>query len=290
MRNDFDSLSSETDLEIVNTSRTNLEKLVLQLREANRNLIEATFGAQDLQAKAEIENLRLEKFFVLLAHELRSPLAPIGLAADLLGKIVDAHPQLPRLQGVIARQFKHLKYLVDDLADVSRISAGKISLEKRTVSLADIINNSVEISAPFIASRNQILTVNLPLEAINLNGDAVRLAQVFSNLLNNASKFTQEQGHIAISACLNDDTVTVTIKDDGMGIASEMLPLVFELFKQGPPSLDHSQQGLGVGLAIVKSIVHMHGGGVDVRSAGLGMGSEFLVTLPITGEVTSSNL
>jgi two-component system CheB/CheR fusion protein len=266
----------------VTKSKSALEAVILQLREANQNLVVATFGAQALQAEAESANHRQEEFLSMLAHELRNPLAPIAMATSLIGKIQDAHPQLPKLQGIISRQVSHMSRLVDDLLDASRVSTGKITLKKCALQLSEIIDSAVETSQPFIDKRAQVLTLDLPTDAILLDGDLVRLAQVFSNLLINATKFTRTGGQIVVSVKRMADAVSVTVKDNGVGIAQDMQAFIFDLFRQGPHSLDRLQGGLGIGLSLVRTIVEMHGGTVIVRSEGEGKGSEFTVLLPLS--------
>ncbi len=261
------------------------ETILSQLREANQNLIIAALEAQDMQAKAEATNIRQEEFLSMLAHELRNPLAPVAMAAELLGEITLAHPQLPKLQGIIARQTGHMIRLVDDLLDASRVSSGKVALDRRLLLLSEIIESAVETSQPFIDKRNQQLTVKLPLEPIVINGDLVRLAQVFSNLLINATKFTPEFGKISVSAHVVSKTVTVVVKDNGIGIAADIQPFIFNMFTQGYRSLERSQGGLGVGLALVRTIAEMHGGTATVSSGGHG-GSEFAVRLPIASNIS----
>lgn len=259
-----------------------LEDLVLQLREANQHLVIATVGAQGMQASAEAANHRQEEFLSMLAHELRNPLAPVAMAAELLGKITDAHPQLPKLHAIICRQVNHMSHLVDDLLDASRFSSGKISLKKRAHLLSEIIQSAVETSQPFLDKRNQRLIVDLPAERIVIDGDLVRLAQVFSNLLINAAKFSPEYETITVAARPLAGAVSISVKDNGMGIAADIEPYIFDLFTQGFHSLDRSQGGLGIGLSLVRTIVEMHGGSARVRSAGVGFGSEFIVQLPLS--------
>lgn len=284
-----DLLTQVGELQEVTKSKHVLEALVLQLREANENLVLAAFGAQDMQAKAESANHRQEEFLSMLAHELRNPLAPIAMAADLLGKITTAHPMLPKLHGIISRQVGHMAHLVDDLLDASRVSTGNITLQKRSLLLSEIIDSAVETSQPFINQRNQQLTINLPEDPVVINGDLVRLAQAFANLIINATKFTPVDEHIDISAQVLADAVKVTIKDNGVGIAPDIQPFIFDLFRQGPHSLDRSQGGLGIGLSLVRTVVQMHGGTVSVYSAGLGLGSEFSVVLPISTELMADD-
>ena len=258
-----------------------LESRVSQLREANQNLVLATFGAQDMQATAEATNLRQTQFLSMLAHELRNPLVPIAMANELLGKITAAHPQLPKLHGIIDRQVSHMVRLVDDLLDASRVSSGKITLQKHPHLISTIIESAVETSQPFIDKRSQRLIIDMPADTV-IYGDQIRLAQVFSNLLINAAKFTAEYEHITISAQKLLNAVAISIKDNGAGIAADIQPFIFDLFTQGFRSLDRSQGGLGIGLSLVRTIVEMHGGSVKVRSEGVGFGSEFIVMLPLT--------
>ena len=279
-----DLLTEVEALREATRSRDALEDLVLQLRSANQNLVIATFGAQDMQATAEAANRRQEEFLSMLAHELHNPLAPVAMAAELLEKIASAHPQLPKLHGIIRRQVNHMTRLVDDLLDASRFSSGKITLQRRPLLLSDIIDSAVETSQPFIDTRNQRLIIDLPAYPIVTNGDLVRLAQVFSNLLINASKFSPEHEHITVSARKTANAVKVSVKDNGVGIGSDIQPFIFDLFTQGFRSLDRSQGGLGIGLSLVRMIVDMHRGSVKAVSAGAGFGSEFIVQLPVSAE------
>ena len=277
-----DLLTQVEALRETTKSKNALEDLVLQLREANQHLVIATVGAQDMQATAEAANQRQEEFLNMLAHELRNPLAPIAMAAELLGKITDAHPQLPKLHGIICRQVSHMTHLVDDLLDASRLSSGKIVLQKRPLLLSAIIESAVETSQPFIDKRHQHLIIDLPAEAIVIDGDLVRLAQVFSNLLINAAKFSPEFESVTVAVRKLGGVATVSVKDNGMGIAPALQPFIFDLFIQGFRSLSRSQGGLGIGLSLVRAIVEMHDGTVRVRSTGPGFGSEFVVVLPIS--------
>ena len=272
-----------------NSERTR-ETHEARLRDANAHLVLATFSAQDKQASAEASMQRQTNFLSMLAHELRNPLQPITYANTLLGKLADASPELPRLQGIIERQVRHMTRLIDDLLDASRISNGKISLDKSILSLADIIAVAAEASQPLIEGRQQQLRIVLPPAQVMIEGDCVRLAQVFSNLLNNASKFSPESEVIELTAQLAGQTVHISVRDNGMGIAPELQPFIFDLFTQGMQSLDRAQGGLGIGLTVVRSLVEMHGGTVRGTSDGIGLGSTFTVLLPLntsTGEIPS---
>jgi signal transduction histidine kinase/ActR/RegA family two-component response regulator len=256
--------------------------LVEQLQDANQHLVLATFGAQDRQAAAEAANLRQTEFLSMLAHELRNPLQPMAMANDLLASITGLHPTIASVHGVYKRQVTHMVRLVDDLLDASRVSSGKINLQLAPVLLSDIIDDAVETSRPGIERRYQQLLVTLPAAPLVIEGDLVRLAQVFSNLLINASKFTHEYGHLAVVATRVGNAVEITVSDDGAGIQSELQPFIFDLFTQGFRSLERAQGGLGIGLSLVRTITQMHGGNVTVNSAGSAQGSSFVVTLPLS--------
>ena len=259
------------------------------LREANQNLVIASLRAQDLQDQAEASVERQREFLSMLAHELRNPLAPIALAAEMIGKISTAHPLLPEIQQIIARQVVHMKRLLEDLLDAARVSSGKINLKKGLLLLSGIVQSAAEISQPHFLKLDQKLIIDLPHEPVTLDGDGVRLSQVFSNLLINASKFSPRQSSITVSACLSGDgTVRISVKDQGIGIDPKVQPFVFDLFTQATNTLDRSQGGLGIGLSMVRTLVQMHGGTVQVRSPGLGSGSEFIVELPVSVQAMAS--
>ena len=261
------------------------DELVGKLREANENLVVTSLRAQELQDEAETAVQRQTEFLSMLAHELRNPLAPIAMAADLLEKISSAHPQLPKIQQIIARQVSHMKRLLDDLLDASRVSNGKIALKKSRLLLADVVQSAVEISQPVLNSHNQELMIDLPLHSVVIDGDATRLSQVFSNLLINASKYSPPGKSISLSARHSaDGMLAVSIKDQGVGIDPEVQSYIFDLFAQAPRTLDRSEGGLGIGLSMVRTLVELHGGSVQVRSDGLGHGSEFIVVLPLVGK------
>lgn len=259
-------------------------ELVRKLREANENLVVTSLRAQDLQDQAEAAVLRQTEFLSMLAHELRNPLAPIAMAAEMLGKISEANPQLlqlPQIHQIIARQITHMKRLLDDLLDASRVSSGKITLKKSPLLLAEVIRSAAEISHPVMISHNQELLIDLPKQPVVIEGDATRLSQVFSNLLINASKYSPTGKSISLSAHQGEDgQIVVCIKDQGVGIEPEVQAYIFDMFTQAPRTLDRSEGGLGIGLSMVRTLVELHGGSVQVHSDGLGHGSEFTVVLP----------
>lgn len=246
----------------------------------NENLVIATLDAQNLRSEAESANQRQNEFLAMLAHELRNPLAPISIASSMLAKIPFASTQLLHFQKIIERQVMHLSRLLDDLLDAARINSGKISLICSPILLADQLMNAMGTVQLQISERKQLMELYVPSEDIFLFGDPVRLAQVFSNLLVNASKFTQDGGRIVVSASVTDRTVVITIADNGVGIAPEVLPHIFSLFTQGPRALARSEGGLGVGLNVVWNVIQLHHGTVEATSPGPGQGTVFTVTLP----------
>jgi signal transduction histidine kinase/ActR/RegA family two-component response regulator len=253
-----------------------------QLREANENLVLAAINAQTLRDAAEAANRRQNEFLAMLAHELRNPLAPISMAAALLERMPNAPEQLLSLTEVIGRQVGHMAHLLDDLLDAARISSGKIKLAIEPVLLSDVIAQAVETVQPRLEERRQALLVDVPDEAIVIDGDRVRLTQVFTNLLGNASKYTGDDGEIRLAACVANGDVVVTVGDNGSGIGPEVIPHIFDLFTQGPRSLARSEGGLGIGLNVVRNLVAMHAGSVRAESEGAGRGSTFTVTLPLS--------
>ena len=224
---------------------------------------------------------RKDEFLALLAHELRNPLAPVRYALAAMRKPGFTTEQRAHTNEVIERQVVHMARLLDDLLDVSRITRGSIELKKSSTELAPIIASAIDAARPTIDGKGHELSVDLPSEPVYLDVDAVRLTQVFSNLLINAAKYTDPQGTIRLHAVRADDGLTISIRDNGIGIAPEMLPRLFTLFSQARSTLDRSEGGLGVGLSLVRGIVTLHGGTVEARSAGLNHGSEFIVHLPL---------
>jgi signal transduction histidine kinase len=224
---------------------------------------------------------RKDEFLATLAHELRNPLAPICNGLEII-KMAEGDPAtIDPLCDMIERQLSQVLHLVNDLLDVSRIRQGKIELRKQHVPLSKIIELSVETSRPSIESAGHELKVDVPSDQMIVDADLARMAQVFSNLLNNAAKYTEPSGKIWLHVDRAEDQVTVTVGDNGIGIPPEMLPRIFDVFTQIDHHVERSRDGLGIGLSIVKRLVEMHGGTVGVRSAGPQKGSEFVVQLPI---------
>jgi signal transduction histidine kinase/CheY-like chemotaxis protein len=229
-------------------------------------------------------NRKKEEFLATLAHELRNPLAPIRNGLQLMKLAKNNADTVEQARTMMERQLGHMVRLVDDLLDVNRINLGKLELRKERVELASVVQEAVETSLPLVEMYGNELTVTLSPEPIYLDADLTRLAQVFSNLLNNAAKYSEPGGRVWLSAERQGNDVVVTVKDTGAGIPAEMLPKVFEMFTQVDRTLDRSQAGLGIGLSLVKALVEMHEGVVEARSDGLGKGSEFVVRLPASVE------
>ncbi len=224
---------------------------------------------------------RKDEFLATLAHELRNPLAPIRTALQIL-KMPRLDPSVgQKTRDVMERQVHHLVRLVDDLLDVSRVVSGKIELQGEPLQLSTVIARAVEIAQPHIERQEHQLMISVADESLLVHGDPVRLAQVLGNLLTNASKYTEPRGHIWLSARREGADAVLAVRDDGIGLAPDVLPRVFDLFVQGDHSAARSQGGLGIGLTLVKNLVELHGGVVHASSAGLGRGSEFVIRLPV---------
>ncbi len=234
-----------------------------------------------LAAELSDADRRKDEFLATLAHELRNPLAPIRNGLQLM-RLIDGSGEAGRQSlEIMDRQLTQMVRLVDDLMDVSRISTGKVELRKMPVQLADILNSAVETSRPLIEQMGHELQITLPEYPVIINADPTRMSQVFLNLLNNAAKFSDQGGCIRLTAEQHDTDVIVSVRDTGIGIAADQLPHIFEMFAQVDHSLEKSQGGLGIGLSLVKRLVAMHGGSVMAKSEGAGMGSEFIVRLPV---------
>lgn len=225
---------------------------------------------------------RKDEFLAILAHELRNPLAPIRNGLQIVRLASQGDSTLRRTVDMMERQLTHLIRLVDDLLDVGRIESGKIALQREPVSLCDVLAASIESIQALIDSRHHRLVVTTGDEELYVDGDFDRLAQIFSNLLSNAAKYTDPAGRITVIAQREGEQATVQVSDTGMGIPAEDIAHVFELFSQGAMHRAHAEGGLGIGLALVRRLVELHGGTVAVESQGIGTGSTFIVRLPIT--------
>jgi PAS domain S-box-containing protein len=232
-----------------------------------------------LYQEAREADRRKDEFLAMLGHELRNPLAPILTALQLM-KLRGSAGE--REHKMIERQVRHLNRLIDDLLDVSRITRGKVQLQREPVELAGVLAKAIEMASPLFEARSHSLSIDVPREPLLVDGDQVRLAQVFANLLVNAAKYTEPGGQMIVSARREKGQVSVSVKDNGIGIAAEVLPKVFDLFVQAERGIDRSQGGLGIGLALARSLVDLHGGTIAARSEGPGRGSEFIVRLPLS--------
>ncbi|QGM98866.1 CheR family methyltransferase [Methylocystis parvus] len=232
-----------------------------------------------LQQALREADRRKDEFLAMLAHELRNPLTPIHNALHVLKRSALPAPEVERLHDLIERQASHLVRLVDDLLDVARITRGKIELRCFPIDLKDAVRQAIETTMPLFEAKGQHIDVSMPEEPLVVDGDVVRLSQVFSNLLNNASKFTPAEGHVALSMDLVGDNVVVRVRDDGAGFSPQALAHAFELFNQGDKPSGLGRSGIGVGLALARGIVELHGGKIKIFSQGAGKGSEIEVTL-----------
>jgi signal transduction histidine kinase/DNA-binding response OmpR family regulator len=254
--------------------------LLEELSARAANALDNSLLVRDIQEADRHKN----EFLAMLAHELRNPLAPIKNAAEVM-RMPNLQPQdLAWARNLIERQVTHLVRLVDDLLDVSRITRGKIRLETRTENAADIVASAVETSRPLIEAHKHHLSVSLPDEPLYVVADVTRMAQVLSNLLTNAAKYTPDGGNISLALTRDDELAMFSIRDSGEGIPKEMLAKIFDMFAQVDQSLARSHGGLGVGLTLVRRLVEMHEGSVQAHSEGPGRGSEFIVRIPISTE------
>jgi len=252
------------------------------LRRANQQLVISALDAQALAAQATEAHSQQIRFMGLVAHELRNPLAPIRLAASMLASGAQPGRRPPaRLTRVIETEVMHMARLIDDLLEGSRVSTGKLRLVFGPCDLQEALAQAVETCRPLMEAKQQRLTLALPEGPVNLHGDQVRLRQIVSNLLDNASKYTGKGGSISVAMTVQEQTVTITVADSGVGIAPEVLPNIFDMFVQDARDSKLSNGGLGIGLAVVRDLVQAHGGTVGATSAGKNLGSQFVVTLPL---------
>jgi len=282
MRSEEGLRHARAELEMrVNERTTELGEAnrALKTEIAERHLLEQELRRR-VAGMAE-DDRRKNEFLATLAHELRNPLAPIQYAHELLSLAGNNEALRDEAQAILQRQVQHMVRLIDDLLDLSRITRNKLELRRDRLELSAVIEDAVETVRPVLESRGHDFRVRLAPGAILVHADRTRLAQVFSNLLSNAAKFTERGGHIRVTSERSDDQVVIRVKDDGIGIAPAMLPRIFDMFVQADRSLERTQSGLGIGLTLVKRVIEMHGGTVEARSEGVGKGSEFSVRLPI---------
>jgi signal transduction histidine kinase len=267
-----------------------LAKLNERLQKSNRDLLESNAALKaEVEQRGRAEQALLDAdrkkddFLAILAHELRNPLAPISNAIEILQRLGSKDPELVRMRDLIDRQVRHMSRLVDDLLDVSRITQGKINLRSEPLELTGLVRRAIEAHAPDVSARGHRLVVKLPEAPVEVTGDAVRITQVVGNLISNAVKYTPEGGCIEVGLSAADGHAVVSVRDNGIGIDGDHLGHVFDLFGQlkNPRPRDHTHDGLGIGLALVQRLIEMHGGQVEARSDGAGLGSEFIVRLPL---------
>jgi signal transduction histidine kinase/CheY-like chemotaxis protein len=251
------------------------------LQEANATLEHEMQVRERAEEALRLADRRKDEFLATLAHELRNPLAPIRTGLDILRLRSGDAQATQRATDIMERQLRQMVRLVDDLLDVSRINTGKFTIKSGRVELKAVVNDALEVVRPYIELHGHELVIDLPDRPVFLNGDATRLAQILSNLLNNAAKYTNRGGRVGLKATVDDRTLVLVVSDTGIGIAPDLLDTVFEMFVQVDSTLERSNAGLGVGLSLARKLVELHGGTIEAHSAGLGHGSQFVVRLPI---------
>ena len=246
--------------------------------------------AENARRAAEDANRLKDEFIAMLSHELRNPLAPIRTAVDVIRRLAAPDPKIGVATDMIERQVGHLVRLVDDLLDMARLSRGRITLRKEHLELEKVIAHGLEPVRSLIETRRQTLNVKLPAAPVWISGDFVRLGQVVTNLVNNASKYTPQGGHIEVEATAERGQAVIAVRDTGVGIEPQLLPRVFELFVQGQRSIDRSEGGMGIGLALARQLVDLHQGAIEAHSEGSGKGAVFTVSLPCISSVARSGM
>src|SRR4051812_44916482 len=283
------TLQAEKTRELETLNRV-LQRANTELEQANRTLQSEIAERTRVEQALKAADRHKDEFLAMLAHELRNPLAPILNAVQLIRKKPLSDPQLLWSRDLIERQLGHLTRLVDDLLDVSRITRGKINLSRETVEVADLVARAVETVQPLIVERGHRLTLDVARDSIRVYGDPLRLTQAVGNVLSNAAKYTDNGGHIGLTARLVDGDVEIRVRDTGIGIPTDLQPMIFDMFTQLNHQTGRTQSGLGIGLALVRKLLEMHGGTVSAFSEGNGRGSEFLITLPvIPDEMSAAN-
>ncbi len=274
--------------DVFNTMLEEVAQRQRDLESSYQRLSEESEERSNAEAALRLSNKHKDEFLATLAHELRNPLAPMVNAVTLLRSPRASRETAKSALDIIDRQLSQMTRLVEDLLDVSRISRGKLVVRKETVQLADVIRSAVDTVRPMLDAKGQELTLQLPERPVPVSADPVRLSQVLTNLLNNATKYTGAAGRILLSATVEDDAVRIQVSDSGKGISAQNLPQIFNMFAQDEDASSHSQSGLGVGLALAKSLVELHGGIIYAESGGPGQGSTFTVQLPIEPGATQT--
>ena len=277
------ALRAQQSLRLEVAAAAEARNVAAQARELANALDSARSAAAELNRQLQTEHEQKDQFLAMLAHELRNPLAPMTTALEIVRRIngPDTDQRVQRQFDIMARQVQQLTHLVDDLLDVSRVSRGLIELRREMLPLRDVIGAAVESSRPLVDSRGHTLVIAPIAPTVYVDGDAVRLMQVFANLLNNAAKYTEPGGRIQVDVVRCGESVEVAITDTGRGIPRDMLASIFDMFMQVPGSLDRAPGGLGIGLTLVRTLVELHGGSVRAESDGIGTGSRFVVSLPL---------
>jgi len=276
------TLQAERTRELESFNAT-LQRANTDLEETNRSLQKEVAERARAEGALQEAGRNKDEFLAMLAHELRNPLAPIRNALQLM-RMDPSEPRLQWAQEVIHRQLVSLTRLVDDLLDVSRITRGKITLTRQPLDVATLINRAVETIEPLVLEREHQLRLLVPPEPMRVDGDPTRLTQALANVLGNAAKYTERGGRIDVICTWQGAEVEIRVRDNGIGIPAELLPRIFDLFTQLDRRSDHTLGGLGIGLALVRRLLEMHGGSIVARSEGAGTGSEFVIRLPLLAE------
>jgi PAS domain S-box-containing protein len=280
-------LANHTVLIARNGAEVAIEDSAAPIRDAGGAVCGAVMVFHDVTERRQAEialrdaDRRKDEFIATLAHELRNPLAPIRQAALISKAPAATEAQKRWSHDVIDRQVQYMSLLLDDLLDISRVTRGTLVLRMQATELAAAVDVAIETARPLIDAKRHVLSVNLPHEPLQFTADPLRVAQILSNLLTNAAKYTDPEGRISLGASCDADQLVIRVADSGVGISAENLPRIFEMFSQLHPTMDRSEGGLGIGLALAKGLVELHGGTIKAGSAGLGHGSEFTVRLPV---------
>jgi PAS domain S-box-containing protein len=280
-------LANHTVLIAKDGSEVAIEDSAAPIRDASGAVSGAVMVFHDISARRHAEialrdaDRRKDEFIAVLAHELRNPLAPIRQAALISKAPAATEAQKRWSHDVIERQVQYMSLLLDDLLDISRVTRGTLVLRMQPTELISVVNQAIETARPVIDAKRHVLSIDLPHQPVRITADPLRMAQVLSNLLTNAAKYTDPEGHIRLSAACESEQLVIRVIDSGVGINPDNLPRLFEMFSQLHPTMDRSEGGLGIGLALARGLVELHGGKIEARSAGLGHGSEFVLQLPL---------